>query len=1254
MSVTRSPAFDAALHVIKGAVCTVLRIPTGRTTERVSPHLGGGKLTLNSIKEEPTEEQKELIATNVYNKVEENAPFKVFTGVPRDLAERKYFDTMYDSFKVPESVKELRLVYLEQWNLNCNVHPIIKSTGLLGEVNLTHWKYSAKKATLEISFTVEPSCDVFEMAEEDGNVEDLPSLDIAVPYVPDEQLDQNRVLGVSNCQKVTPWEVEGSDEGIDYDKLIRDFGCSPIDQKLIDRMEKLTGKKAHRFLRRGLFFSHRDLGILLDKYERGIPFYLYTGRGPSSESLHLGHLVPFQFTKWLQDTFDVPLVIQLTDDEKFFFKDYLSLEEAHRLAYENAKDIIACGFDMDKTFIFSDLDYMGTMYPNVCKIQKLVTYNQARGAFGFTGSDSVGKSSFCAIQASPSFSTTFPSIFGDRKDIMCLIPQAIDQDPYFRVTRDVAPRMGMLKPALIHSKFFPALRGHKTKMSGSVGNTTIMVTDSKKEIKNKIMKYCFSGGQDSAEEQRKYGANLEVDVAYEYLRYVMEDDEKFKQIGEDYSSGKLLTGEVKNILVEELVNLTKAHQEARAKVTDDVVREFMNPNRPSLAKFKSIGKDRKLSHAAEEGGKQELYARPAGGTVDQRTDEIPTYSAEPVLSKYSDMRSNTKIPTSTVKEETVEKGYTDGHPPTPMTVTATPVSATSGIPGAIPVARSTKEGSARATAARDGADHLVSPSNHTTTIIDEVATSRESPQVLGTNSGASGIPKAVSTAKGEGNDEAVWEEEDRVRRENAEKLLKDAQERLKKESEEKEEEEARMREEEEDRRAREAYDRKKEEAERKARVEAESRKEVERKEREEKERKEKEKEEAELKEREEAERKEREEADRKKKEAERKEREEADRKKKEAERKEKEEIERKAREEADRKKREAERQEREEADHRREEAEKREKEEAERKEREEADRKKREAERKRKEEADGKEKEEAERKDKEEAERKAKEEADREVAERKTREEADRKKREAEETERNEREEFDRRRQQAERKEKEAKLKEEAEREKEIEREGGEVVRNGTDLYEVEHANPRKEAEEEIEGGSQVVKEEEEHDATESPLANSTKADSERGRVQDQQERVEEDQLKDAGGRVDIPAEVTDLNQDVEGVSFGDMVKDTATRAAMVTRELWMLYGEPAKVEVLHATGIDSPLLEVYVASSLLFLSIVWALLKRRSLSLPKADDGVIWRFRASRLERPVCSTAACAPAAAAVNTSSGGINEEQFMQLLQQVLILE
>ena len=63
-------------------------------------------------------------------------------------------------------------------------------------------------------------------------------------------------------------------------------------------------------------------------------------------------------TRWLQEVFDVPLVIQLTDDEKFIWKD-LKMEEAQRLAIENAKDIIALGFDVEKTFIFSDLQFIG-------------------------------------------------------------------------------------------------------------------------------------------------------------------------------------------------------------------------------------------------------------------------------------------------------------------------------------------------------------------------------------------------------------------------------------------------------------------------------------------------------------------------------------------------------------------------------------------------------------------------------------------------------------------------------------------------------------------------------------------------------------------------------------------------------------------------------------------------------------------------------------------------------------------------------
>ena len=84
--------------------------------------------------------------------------------------------------------------------------------------------------------------------------------------------------------------------------------------------------------------------------------------------------------------------------------------------------------------------------------------NMVRSIFGLTESDNIGKIAFPAVQAAPCFASTFPHMFGERRDLRCLIPCAIDQDPYFRMTRDVAGRLGHHKPALIMSKFFPALQ----------------------------------------------------------------------------------------------------------------------------------------------------------------------------------------------------------------------------------------------------------------------------------------------------------------------------------------------------------------------------------------------------------------------------------------------------------------------------------------------------------------------------------------------------------------------------------------------------------------------------------------------------------------------------------------------------------------------------------------------------------------------------------------------------------------------------
>lgn len=404
------------------------------------------------------------------------------------------------------------------------------------------------------------------------------------PEVKNLSLEDNNGVGKDGPVEddvVDPWTVTStSDSGVDYDKLIKRFGCSRIDDALVERLEKVAGKPVHPLIRRGIFFSHRDLNTLLNMVEAGKKFYLYTGRGPSSDSMHLGHLVPFIVTKWLQEAFNVPLVIQLTDDEKTLWKD-LTVEQSMKMARENAKDIIAIGFDVNKTFIFANLDYMGrcaAFYQNIIRIQKCVTFNQVKGIFGFGDSDVIGKIGFPAAQAAPAFSTTFPFIFGNDK-LPVLIPCAIDQDPYFRMTRDVSPRLGFPKPALIHSSFFPALQGAKTKMSASDANSAVFLTDTPKQIKNKINKHAFSGGKPTLEEHRQFGGNTEIDVSFQLLRFFLEDDEELEKIRVSYSKGELLSGEIKKIAIETLQPIVADHQAKRKEVTDEILEQFMTPRK---------------------------------------------------------------------------------------------------------------------------------------------------------------------------------------------------------------------------------------------------------------------------------------------------------------------------------------------------------------------------------------------------------------------------------------------------------------------------------------------------------------------------------------------------------------------------------------------------------------------------------------------------------------------------------------------------
>lgn len=385
-----------------------------------------------------------------------------------------------------------------------------------------------------------------------------------------------------NEQKVTPWEAHTNSEdktkGIDYHQLITQFGCSKFPESFTREIEELSGETPHRYFRRGIVFAHRDFDKFLEKVRDKKPIYLYTGRGPSSHSMHLGHTIPFLLCRYFQRVFRMPLVIQITDDEKFLWKD-LKIEESIRLGKENIKDIIAFGFEPELTYIFSNTEKSYLFQKNILKIDKSISLNEAMKVFGFNLESNIGQVEFPSKQIAPCFPSSFSFL---KKDAFVLVPAGLDQDLYFRLARDKCKSLKEQKPSSIYVSLLPDLRGINMKMSASDTSSSIYLTDSEKQISKKINKYAYSGGRETLEEHKLHGGNTDVDISYQYLKYFLESDEELYTLKEKYEKGDLSTGELKKRCIEVVTSFVKEYQERRNSITDDFVLQFTDETNKNI------------------------------------------------------------------------------------------------------------------------------------------------------------------------------------------------------------------------------------------------------------------------------------------------------------------------------------------------------------------------------------------------------------------------------------------------------------------------------------------------------------------------------------------------------------------------------------------------------------------------------------------------------------------------------------------------
>jgi len=96
--------------------------------------------------------------------------------------------------------------------------------------------------------------------------------------------------------------------------------------------------------------------------------------------------------------------------------------------------------------------------------------------------------------------------------------------------RDVAPRLKCPKPSTIYGQFLPSLTGGiDGKMSSSLPASCIFLSDTLGQVKKKIGK-SFSGGKETLEMHRELGGDCDVDVAYQMLRFFLDDDQRLEEI----------------------------------------------------------------------------------------------------------------------------------------------------------------------------------------------------------------------------------------------------------------------------------------------------------------------------------------------------------------------------------------------------------------------------------------------------------------------------------------------------------------------------------------------------------------------------------------------------------------------------------------------------------------------------------------------------------------------------------------------------
>lgn len=195
----------------------------------------------------------------------------------------------------------------------------------------------------------------------------------------------------------------------------------------------------HKHFINKLNFLPKNLINLLE-YHRGLEefnpdkkenYYLYTGRGPSNASFHIGHIPSLQIILEFQKFLQNKIYFMISDDEKIF-RDNISIEEMQKNVDFTINQLYKIGFNKSNTNIQINSNNIDSdKYKIIIKIMNMCNINELENIFG--KKSHIGEYFYVFYQLMPCF---------------LYKAQCIDQDPFFRLAKNIAHK-------LKHPIFFP-------------------------------------------------------------------------------------------------------------------------------------------------------------------------------------------------------------------------------------------------------------------------------------------------------------------------------------------------------------------------------------------------------------------------------------------------------------------------------------------------------------------------------------------------------------------------------------------------------------------------------------------------------------------------------------------------------------------------------------------------------------------------------------------------------------------------------